>query len=73
MHQKGLLRNFPHLDPLDWTLITKNDALFIANNYTADEFVYQKMNFNSRQLLDIYKARSLYAIPNTPQIILPHV
>lgn len=36
MHQKGLLRNFPHLDPLDWTLITKNDALFIANNYTAD-------------------------------------
>ena len=36
MQQKGLLKNFPHLDPQDWTLITKKDALFIANNHTAD-------------------------------------
>lgn len=73
MQAKALSHNFPLLNSQDWTIVARQDALIAINNYTVDEFAYEKVNSNSWHLLDIYKARAQYAIPNTPQIILSNL
>lgn len=70
MQAKTLLHNFPIFNSQDWTVVPRQDALIAINNYTVDEFAYEKVNSNSWHLFDIYKARAQYSIPNTPQILL---
>lgn len=70
MQHKAILHNFPLLNGQDWTIVHNHEALSVVNNYTVDEFVFEKVNSNSWHLFDIYKARAQYLIPNTPQIIL---
>ncbi len=70
MQQKALLKVFPLLDSQDWAVTTKQDSFLVVNNHTLDEFIYEKINVSSWHLLDCYKARSLYVMPSTPQIII---
>lgn len=65
------LKNFSHLSSQEWTIKSKQNQIILSNNQTSDEFIYEKITSNSWHLLEIYKERAQYTIPNTPQIILP--
>lgn len=65
-----MLKYFSGLNSQEWSILSKQEMVFLVNNFTMDEFRHEKVNSNSWHLLDIYKARSQYTIPHTPQIML---
>lgn len=47
MQQRALLHNFSLLNSQDWAIVQRLEKLSIVNNFTADEFIYEKVNSNS--------------------------
>lgn len=70
MSYSALLRNFENIDNTDWTFMTTNNRLYAINNFTTDQFIYDRVDAHSLQIIDMYKNRARYTLPNTPQIIL---
>ena len=75
MQHQPFLINFSYLDQKEWSLLTNNkncnhQVFGIVNNYTGDQFIYDRVFISSWQMAELLRARANYSILNTPQIML---
>lgn len=43
MYRVGVLTNFASLNTLDWTIINRNNGIYVLNNFSGDQFKYENI------------------------------
>lgn len=70
MLQTSFLRKFPSINFVDWSPAFVSNSFGLKNNFTGDLFTYENLDTHSQHMVEIYKQRAQYVMPNTPQIML---
>lgn len=70
MLQTSFLRKFPSINFVDWSPAFVSNSFGLKNNFTGDLFTYENLDTHSKHMVEIYKQRAQYVMPNTPQIML---